>query len=589
MNDLVVAESENAVVMEVDTGMSDRDAMLATYNASYERRLQYDDMIRKSGDATLGRKLEMDRCRSDIVHWLTHWVSTFDPRNSAKGLPTTVPFDPWPKQIEFLRWLKEREKTVTHGLAEKSRDAGLSFLCCAYALHGWLYREGFTAGFGSHKVEQVDKKGDPKSLFEKIRFMLRLLPKWMLPKGFKEKEHSSQLKLINPANGATITGEGGDNIGRGGRTTLYVIDEAAHLEHPEMIDSSLSMNTDIRIDVSTPNGPGNPFAMKRFGGEVSVFSMKWTDDPRKTQEWYDTFRRVHGPVVTASQVDIDYTASIEGITIPAAWVRAAVNLFLPESGPMVAGLDVGEEGPDLSTFIPRRGPVVKDPISWEKCLTNETAWRAAEHANRLGVTVVFYDAIGVGVGVKSTYNTALAEEDLTKRKRLRFRPQGIISNATPSDFVWPDGITSKERFANLKAELWWFLRCRFEKSYEYLTQGVAHPPEEMISIPDHPQLIAELSLPLHHYTLSGRVQIESKKDMRARGVKSPNFADALAFTMQRGAVTFYPPTLEPEPERRPITDRRAHNPYGPMEVLEREEYHSHAEERGLLGRGRGGR
>jgi hypothetical protein len=75
------------------------------------------------------------------------------------------------------------------------------------------------------------------------------------------------------------------------------------------------------------------------------------------------------------------------------------------------------------------------------------------------------------------------------------------------------------------------MRVRFEKAYEFVEKGIRHPPEDMISIPNHPQLIADLSLPLHHYTETGKIQLEGKEDMRRRGVASPDFGDALAMTM----------------------------------------------------------
>jgi hypothetical protein len=92
------------------------------------------------------------------------------------------------------------------------------------------------------------------------------------------------------------------------------------------------------------------------------------------------------------------------------------------------------------------------------------------------------------------------------------------------------------RLANLKAELWWRLRCRFEKAYEHVTQEVDHPPEDMISIVDHPQLIAELSLPSVEYTENGKIRIESKEKLRRRGVKSPDFTEALVLSEAAYAV-----------------------------------------------------
>jgi phage terminase large subunit len=466
---------------------------------------------------------ELGRCRADVVYWLDRYGRTYDNRLPPESrFPR---FRPYPKQVEFLRWLAERERLQQDGLVEKSRDAGVTYLCAGYALHGWLFREGFGAGFGSRKLELVDRLGDPDSIFEKLRIMLYRLPAWMFPAGFRRDEHDNKARLVNPANGSTVTGEGGDQIGRGGRKSIYFVDEAAYLEHPESIERSLSNTTNVRVDVSTPNGPGNPFATKRFGGAVPVFTLHWKDDPRKTQAWYDDFKRRKGAVTTAQELDIDYSASVEGICVPAAWVRAAVGLGLPESGPVVAGLDVAEDGPDRSVLVCRRGPVVRDPVDWGRLNTTQTAWRARDEAVLAGASAVNYDVVGVGAGVRGTWASA---------DRLPFVPVAVNGGSAPTPTRWPDGKTSKEKFANLSAELWWLLRCRFERAYEYRELGTRHPAEEMISIPNHPQLIAELSSRLYFHTSVGKIALEDKKAMRKRGVKSPDFADALA-------LSFLPP------------------------------------------------
>lgn len=463
---------------------------------------------------------ERVRCAGDVVYWLTRYGRTYDPR--LLPADPVIPFVPFPKQAEFLHWLQDREANQEDGLAEKSRDVGFTWCCAAYALHGWLFRPGFSAGFGSRKLELVDRIGDPSTIFEKIRILLRHLPGWQLPAGYKQTEHDNFARLVNPETGATITGEGGDNIGRGGRATIYFVDEAAHLEHPERIEASLSATSRCRIWVSTPNGPGNPFAAKRFSGRIPVFTFHWRDDPRKDEGWYAREKvRLGDPVIVAQELDIDYTASVEGIVIPAAWVRAAVGLDLPESAVTVAGLDIAEEGRDRSVLIARRGPVVLPPEDWGQANTTETAHKAADTCERLGATVLYYDCVGVGAGVRGTYASS--------ERKLSFQPVAINGGASPTETLWPDGKTSKERFLNLRAELWWLLRARFEKAYEFRERGLQHPPEEMISLPDDSRLIADLSLPLYQRTESGKIQIESKDKMKRRGVKSPDFADALAY------------------------------------------------------------
>jgi phage terminase large subunit len=164
---------------------------------------------------------------------------------------------------------------------------GLSWLCVGFAVWMFLFWPGTVVGFGSRKEEYVDDLSDPKSLFWKIRNFIALLPQEFQPAGWNEKKHAPYMAAVNPENGSRIVGEAGDNIGRGARTSIYFKDESAFYERPEKIDAALSQTSNCKIDVSTPNGEGNPFARKRKSGKVKVFTFHWRDDPRKGQAWYD--------------------------------------------------------------------------------------------------------------------------------------------------------------------------------------------------------------------------------------------------------------------------------------------------------------
>jgi hypothetical protein len=104
--------------------------------------------------------------------------------------------------------------------------------------------------------------------------------------------------------------------------------------------------------------------------------------------------------------------------------------------------------------------------------------------------------VGVGAGVKGSWQTC--------EEPLPFQVTAINFGSSPTENRWPDGQTSREKFKNLRAELWWQLRCRFERAYEFKDLGVQHTPDDMISIPDHPQLIAELSTVLVEHTETGK-------------------------------------------------------------------------------------
>ena len=66
-----------------------------------------------------------------------------------------------------------------------------------------------------------------------------------------------------------------------------------------------------------------------------------------------------------------------------------------------------------------------------------------------------------------------------------------------------------------RAEMWCTMR-------DWLKEGG--------SVEDNPEIYNDLTAPDGFVNTSGRFQVESKQDMKARGVQSPNFADALALT-----------------------------------------------------------
>ena len=447
------------------------------------------------------------------VEFINDWVMTYDPRLKSEKIIPMILFE---RQKEFINFLDDRYSNSENGICEKSRDSGMSWLAIAWSIHKWLYEEGFSAGFGSRKADFVDKLGDPSSILEKGRMLIRYLPKFFLPIGFKIDTHLAYMKFINPENGAIITGESGDNIGRGGRTSIYFKDESAFYERPELIEASLVANTDVQIDISTPNGLGNPFHKKAVGGKVKKFTFHWRDDPRKNDAWRDKKIEEVGEIVFAQEYDIDYAASLPNIVIAYKNVMSAINLNIEESGDIVAGLDIADDGEDKNAIVIRKGSKVIFIDEWSGIDTAQTTMKALQYCEEYNAKYLNYDSIGVGAGVKGTLN--MVGHD------------GIETNAisvaeSPTHGEYGDK-TKKDTFINLKAELWWLMRDRFINTYKY-TNGEPFNTDEIISIPNNSILTTELSQPLYFFNSNGKIQIESKKDMKKRGIKSPNIADAL--------------------------------------------------------------
>lgn len=500
------------------------------------------------------RPIELEMCRQDPLHWFQYWAWTYDPRVVEAGGSAHMPLDLFPRQRELVQWIDARVAGHEDGVLEKSRDIGFTWCAGGYALHKWLFAPGFKTTFGSRKGEYVDRIGDPDSIFEKIRMMLRALPHWMVPAGYASHMHDKHMLLMNPANENTIRGEGGDEMGRGGRSSLYFIDEAAFIERAERVEASTSANTDVRIWGSSVNGMGNLFARKRHGGGLrpdQIFRFHWSDDPRKTPEWAAKKQASMETHVWASEYDIDYSASVEGICIPAKWVEAAKRIaalcaehgidILP-SVDGIAGGDVGA-GKAKSVLVPRFGPIVVAPTAWKDPDTVDTAMKmldataAASVKRKDGyvctVKSMRYDSVGVGHGVSSV---------LVRNPRQGLTVSGINVGTNPTDARWPDGKTADEMFANLKAEGWWTMRERFKSTHEMMLflekkeGGISHSPSDLIVLPpdsvspDMAVLSSQISLVKWFRNEKGKIIIESKQQLSTRGVSSPDHADALVLT-----------------------------------------------------------
>ncbi len=274
----------------------------------------------------------------------------------------------------------------------------------------------------------------------------------------------------------------------------------------------------------TPKGRGH-WTFDVFGtgkSNTEIFHSRTDQNPFIISTFHDTLANIYDGAFKAQELGGEFVDEDDSfLIIPPAWAKAAVELKLESNGPRIGGFDIAEEGGDDTVLYYRRGPVIEGMETWNKCNTTITAYKAADECVRLGIATLNYDADGVGTGPKGIWQQS---------ENLGFVPVAISGGASPSDLYWPDGRTSGEIFHNRRAELWWLLRRRFERAYEFVMHGVTHPHDEMISIPNDPRLLRELSGPKLEYTDRGKIKIESKDRMRSRGLKSPDRADALVYT-----------------------------------------------------------
>ena len=171
--------------------------------------------------------------------------------------------------------------------------------------------------------------------------------------------------------------------------------------------------------------------------------------------------------------------------------------------PVYIGVDVARFGFDKSALVARRGQRVIASKAFTKMDTMRLAYETTEMARELNAEAVFVDETGVGGGVVD-----------------RLRELGSPVHGVQFGGKAPH----RARFANLRSEIFWELRRLLN--------------DRLIALPNDDHLAGQLLSFRYDVSSSGQVRLESKKDMRGRGLPSPDKADALAMAFMR------PPSLQ---------------------------------------------
>src|SRR5690606_25186550 len=299
------------------------------------------------------------------------------------------------------------------------------------------------------------------------------------------------------------------------RYVLVIIDEACGV--PAQLWTAveaITTNRDCRIlAIGNPDDPATEFAkVCAPGAGWNTIRISAFDTPNFTDEqvpddlrpllldpdWVEDKKRrwgVESPRYV-SKVLGEFPDIGEDILITPAMIRAAQERELAPGPWGVLGVDVARFGSDRTVLCLRRGPVARIVGDYARQSTTETAGRVVEALRNHLVDEVRVDGVGVGAGVVDQ----LVEQGVDVLD--------MQSGAAAQD---------PEHFANARAEWWWAVRERFE-------QG------DIDIDPADEDLAAQLGAIRYKYTARGQVLIESKDEMRKRGLPSPDRADALMLT-----------------------------------------------------------
>jgi hypothetical protein len=295
---------------------------------------------------------------------------------------------------------------------------------------------------------------------------------------------------------------------------MLVADEASGVPEAvfEAAAGSMSGHNALTILLGNPVRSSGFFfdTHNRLKDEWWTKRVSCIDSKRVSKEYVDDMKSRYGEESNAFRIRVlgEFPKSDDDTIIPMDLLESAKHRDTRayEDAPIVWGLDVARFGSDSSVLCKRQSNVVHTLERWRNLdlmqLTGAVVaqYEACDHKNRPAEILV--DSIGLGAGV------------VDRLIELKLPARGINVSESPA---------MGGTYLNLRAELWHKAKAWLEK--------------RDCKIPNNEDLIGELATVRYTFTSNGKIKIESKDDIRRRGLKSPDMADAFVLTFASDAAT----------------------------------------------------
>jgi phage terminase large subunit len=236
------------------------------------------------------------------------------------------------------------------------------------------------------------------------------------------------------------------------------------------------------------------------------------------------------------------------VVIKISWIMAAIDahvkLGIDPQGLARIGYDIADDGGDMNATVTAKGMLAFNSDEWKGAEDEilKSCARAYQEALK-HKALITYDSIGVGASAGGKFGEINADRKVIESEWVSYERFNAAAGVNNPDLEYGDtGIINKDFFSNLKAQAWWMIADRFKNTYNAVTKGEEFTQDQLISIssdmPNLQKLTQELSTPRRDYDSSGRVKVESKKDLAKRDVASPNIADAfvMAFSPREAVM-----------------------------------------------------
>ena len=300
-----------------------------------------------------------------------------------------------------------------------------------------------------------------------------------------------------------------------GRRILVIFDEASAI--PDVIwETTEGALTDANTEIiwcvfgnPTRNTgrfkecfPGGLHARAWRTYQVDSRSISFTNH-EQVQHWIDAYGEDSDFVRVRVRGIFPRTGEMEFISAEVVAESSAREARAHPHEPFIMGVDVARYGDNETVIYMRKG---RDGQTWPPVRMRgadvlTVAGKVNELSSEYNADAIFIDGGGIGGGVV----------DILRSLSVHCYD---INFGNKSDCATVALSTEGVLFANKRAEMWGAMR-------EWLKIG---------SIPNDPDLRAQLVGPTYTFNLKSEILLEKKEDMRKRGLDSPDIADALALT-----------------------------------------------------------
>lgn len=496
--------------------------------------------------------MAVDKQTAELQRWITdplYWATKFLSTPEKPYIPSKQQRDGWEAYRRLLVAKLKRAKGAEMTEQEKkdARKVGVSIM----SGHG-SGKDAFSAAVGLHF--QMTQK-EPKVIVtapagpQLFTVIWPEFGKWInrsptLKEIFEKDSQKVYLKergageyFIKPRTtqpNATPEAQGEVLAGTHGYSVMFICDEASGIPEATFkpIEGGMTDPVSIVIMIFNPTKRSGFAIESQTKNREDWITLHWDAEVLKEEKladpqaffWFD--EQAQERLARKYGRDSDfYRVRVRGlppkaapdVLIPYDWAMAAVERFregtyteLP-TDPLVIGVDVGGGGEDPTVIVVRVGDLVLEPIEIEEIDSVKIGWKVEgvirEHIAGIEQQyAIGIDVNGIGRGVYS-YLTTVA------------RMQNVYAINVGEE------TSDKPRFHRLRDEIWWGAREAFEQKriVFQLTSDLQVPAEIDV-------LIGELTTIKWSDEQGGKIKVESKKDMKKRGLKSPNHADAFCIT-----------------------------------------------------------